>query len=45
MAIACFSIAIAVFGVVALGAIEAGAALGLFSFLGLRLSKRALTGA
>lgn len=45
MAIAFFSVAIATLGGLALGAVEAGAALGLFSFLGLRLSKRALTGA
>lgn len=45
MAIGLFSVAIAALAVVALGAIEAGAALGLFAFLGLRLSKRALTGA
>lgn len=43
MAIAPFSVAIAAFSVIALGAVEAGAALGLFSFLGLWIGKRALT--
>mgnify|MGYP000925992188 FL=1 len=43
MAIAFFSVAVAVFGSFAMGAVEAGAALGLFSFLGLWFGKRAFT--
>lgn len=44
MAIALFSVAVATFSWIASGAIEAGMALGLFSFLGLWLGKRAFTG-
>lgn len=45
MAIALFSAAVAAFSWIASGAIEAGAALGFFSFLGLWLGKRAFTDA
>ena len=45
MAIALFSVAVAAFSWVAAGAIEAGAALGLLSFFGLWLGKRAFTAA
>lgn len=41
MAITVFSVAIAGFSWLASGAIEAGAALGLFSFIGLWLGKQA----
>lgn len=43
MAVALFSVAVAVFSSFALGTVEVGAALGLFSFLGLWLGKRAFS--
>lgn len=43
MAIALFSVAVAAFSGFGLGTVEAGVALGLFSFLGLWFGKRALT--
>lgn len=45
MAIALFSVAVAAFSSFVLGTVEVGAALGLFSFLGLWLGKRAFTDA
>ncbi|WP_157089620.1 hypothetical protein [Bosea sp. WAO] len=45
MAIALFSVAMAAFGSLALGTAEAGVALGLFSFLGLWIGRRAFTDA
>lgn len=45
MAIVLFSVAVAAFGGFALGAAEAGVALGLFSFVGLWFGRRAFTDA